>query len=59
MKFETKLRNYIISKEQMYFVRQRSKTKRFHACKAGRIENVRDTTNEVVEHMTEFIDYQI
>ena len=37
----------------------RSETKRFHACKGERIENVRGRTNDLVAHMAEFINYQI
>ena len=40
--------------QQISFVRQRrNETKRFHACKRKKIENVRDTTNDLVAHMTE------
>ena len=52
-----KLLQYFQQKNR--FVRQQSETIRFHACKGGRIENVRGTTNDVVAHMAEFINYQI
>ena len=42
-----------------YFVVQngRSETKRFHAWKGVKIENVQGTTNDVVVHMAELIKY--
>ena len=50
---------FLLGGQKMDFVQQRSETKLFHACKGGRIENVRGTTNDVVAHMAEFINYQI